>query len=86
MKRYVRATGKDGDGDITALCNSGATWSPRSKSDAIFDIDYKVHEYWVNWANYPETQIHVVVGPNGKYLRTDRDSTSRNNLDDLPNC
>ena len=44
MKRYVRATGKDGDGDITALCNSGATWSPRSKSDAIFDIDYKVRD------------------------------------------
>ena len=30
--------------------------------------------------------IHVVNGPRGKYLRTDRDSTVKNNLDDLPDC
>ena len=32
------------------------------------------------------TEIRVVNGPNGKYLRTDRDDTERNNLRDLPNC
>lgn len=26
-KRYVRATGKDRQGDITRLCNSGDYWS-----------------------------------------------------------
>ena len=86
MKRYVRATGKDNSGDITSLCNAGASWSPRSKSGAIADIESGVHEYWVNWASSPETQIHVVKGRYGKYLRTDRDNTSRNNLDDLPDC
>lgn len=85
-KRYVRQTGKDSDGDITRLCNSGYEWSPRSKAKAISDIETGVHEYWVNWANSPETKIHVVNGPNGKYLRTDRDQTHRNNLDDLPDC
>ena len=85
-KRYVRATGKNGQGDITRLCNSSEAWSPRSKADAINDIDYGYHEYWVNWLNYPETKIRVVNGPNGKYLRTDRDATARNNLDDLPDC
>ena len=85
-KRYVRATGKDSQGDITRLCNSGEAWSPRSKSDAINDIDCGYHEYCVNWANAPETKIKVVIGPTGKYLRTDRDTTSRNNLDDLPDC
>jgi len=30
--------------------------------------------------------IHVVRGPNGKYLRTDPDRTSRNNLEDLLDC
>lgn len=85
-KRYVRATGKDKDGDITRLCNSGHAWSPRPKADAIRDIESGAHEYWVNWLNSPETKIHVVNGTTGKYLRTDRDSTSRNNLDDLPDC
>jgi hypothetical protein len=85
-KRYVRQTGKDKDGDITRLCNSGQFWSPRSKADAIQDIESGTHEYWVNWANYPETKIRVVTGTRGKYLRTDRDQTSKNNLDDLPDC
>ncbi len=85
-KRYVRATGKDRQGDITRLCNAGDYWSPRSKADAIGDIETGAHSYWVNWANYPETQIRVVQGATGKYLRTDRDTTSRNNLDDLPDC
>ncbi|WP_372399834.1 DUF3892 domain-containing protein [Azospirillum sp. HJ39] len=85
-KRYVKATGKDRNGDITKLCNSGEIWSPRSKSDAISDIEYGLHEYWVQWPYQPDTKIHVVNGQNGKYLRTDRDATSRNNLDDLPDC
>ena len=85
-KRYVRQTGKDKDGDITRLCNSGQFWAPRSKADAIQDIESGTHEYWVNWANYPETKIRVVTGARGKYLRTDRDQTSKNNLDDLPDC
>jgi hypothetical protein len=85
-KRYVRATGKNSQGDITSLCNSSEAWSPRSKANAISDIESGTHEYWVNWLNSPETQIRVVNGQSGKYLRTDRDSTSRNNLDDLPDC
>ncbi len=85
-KRYVNATGKNTQGDITKLCNAGQTWSPRTKADAIGDIDGGIHEYWVNWASSPETRIRVVQGATGKYLRTDRDTTSRNNLDDLPDC
>lgn len=85
-KRYVRAAGKNSQGDITKLCNFGEYWSPRTKADAINDIDTGAHEYWVNWANAPETRIKVVQGLTGKYLRTDRDTTSRNNLDDLPDC
>ena len=89
LKRYVTATRKDMDGDITALCNSGALWSPRSKADAIRDIEYGNYEYWVRWGillGGRETPIHVVNGRYGKYLRTDRDGTTKNNLDDLPDC
>ena len=86
MKRYVRQTGKDSSGDITALCNNGQVWSPRLKTQAINDIESGLYEYWVNWTNSPETKIRVVQGKYSKYLRTDRDATSKNNLDDLPNC
>ena len=84
-KREVRNTGKDSDGDITRLCNPGSVWSPRSKADAIRDIETGTHQYVVPWTS-GETTIHVVNGPNGKYLRTDRDNTTKNNLDDLPDC
>lgn len=83
--RAVTRTGKDVDGDITRLCNPGESWSPRSKQDAIYDIESGNHTYYVPW-NSGRTEIRVVPGPNGKYLRTDRDGTSKNNLDDLDNC
>ncbi|MDU7523825.1 MAG: DUF3892 domain-containing protein [Roseomonas mucosa] len=86
-KRYVTKTGKDRNGDITKLCNAGEIWSPRSKADAIRDIEGGSHEYFVKWTVYEETKIRVVNDPKkGKYLRTDRDTTTRNNLDDLPDC
>ncbi|XOV85284.1 MAG: DUF3892 domain-containing protein [bacterium] len=85
-KRYVRKTGKDSDGDITKLCNDGSAWSPRMKADVIRDIENNTNEYWVPWQS-GETKIHVVSDRvKGKYLRTDRDQTSINNLDDLPDC
>ena len=83
--RAVYKTGKDSDGDITKLCNSGELWSPRSKADAIQDIDNGIHTYYVPWES-GRTEIRVVNGATGKYLRTDRDNTSKNNLDDLPDC
>ena len=84
--RAVVKTGKDQDGDITKLCNSGQAWSPRSKADAISDIENNVHTYYVPWKS-GRTEIRVVNDRvKGKYLRTDRDDTSKNNLDDLPNC
>ena len=83
--RAVRRTDKDDDGDITALCDSGAAWSPRLKAGAISDIESGLHTYHVPWKD-GRTEIHVVNGPTGKYLRTDRDETSRNNLADPPDC
>ena len=85
--RAVAKTGKDGDGDIVSLCNPGEFWSPRSKQWAIYDIEAGIHTYYVPWSNGSSTEIKVVFGPGGKkYLRTDRDNTTRNNLDDLPDC
>lgn len=86
--RAVRKTRKDADGDISALCSDGATWSPRSKSDVISDIEGGHHTYFVPWKS-GRTEIRVVKDASvkgGKYLRTDRDSTTKNNLDDLSDC
>jgi len=84
--RAVYKTGKDVLGNITSLCNDGASWSPRVSADAIRDIENRTHTYHVPWKS-GRTEIRVVTGSNGrKYLRTDRDGTSKNNLDDLPNC
>lgn len=85
--RAVHRTGKDRDGDITKLCGETTDfWSPRIKSDAINDIEAKMHTYHVSMAGGGKVPIHVVTGPNGKYLRSNWDGTTRNNLDDLPDC
>ncbi|WP_438014925.1 DUF3892 domain-containing protein [Sorangium sp. So ce315] len=84
--RQVTRTGKDMHGDITRLCNPGAAWSPRAKSDAIRDIESGAHTYFVSWTDGRRTEVRVVNGPTGKYLRTDCDSTTRNNLADLQDC
>lgn len=71
------------NGAIAYICNLGKSSSLRAESDAIPDIETGLHTYYVPW---PEktTQIHVVQRTRRKYLRTDRDSTTRNNLVDLP--
>lgn len=82
--RKVTRTGKNSEGDITSLC-SDAFWSPRKKADAISDIETGTHTYYV-MSGAKRVDIHVVKGSTGKYLRTDPDATSKNNLDDLPDC
>ncbi len=84
-RRRVKCTCKNSDGDITCLGNKGELWSPRHKANAIRDIERGLHTYYVKWEN-KETEVHVAGQGANKYLRTDRDNTSRNNLDELPDC
>lgn len=56
-----------------------------SSAQAISDIEARTHTYHVPWTT-ARTEITVIDGPTGKYLRTVRDGSSGNNLDDLPNC
>ncbi|PHS59767.1 MAG: hypothetical protein COB00_17375 [Alcanivorax sp.] len=84
--RQVTATGKDEDGDIIRLCNSGSFWSPRSKADAIYDIENRIHRYFVRISYLEDVDIKVVTRDGKKYLRTDPDKTTSNNLDNLPDC
>ncbi len=84
-RREVTHSRKDRFGDITALCQPGASWSPRLKQDAINDIERGIHGYYVRLRGQ-EVEIRVINARTGKYLRTDPDKTTKNNLDDLPNC
>jgi hypothetical protein len=72
-------------GDITSLCDGAQPWSPRSKADAIADIEDGAATYFVPWTT-GRTEIRVVEGATGQYLRTDHDGTEKNNLLDLPDC
>jgi len=84
--REVRETCKDTDGDIKGLCNPGSFWSPRLSADVIRDIESGEHRYIVPWTSGP-TEVEVVNDPQkGKYLRTRRDGSTGNNLDELPDC
>ncbi len=84
--RRVTHSGKNTHGDITSLGNPGEWWSPRPKADAIEDIEGATHRYYVREAGY-ESDVTVVTRNDGtKYLRTTADRTSRNNLDNLPDC
>ena len=84
--RPVNKTQKASDGDILGLCNSNETWSPRLKADAIRDIESGTHTYHVPWTS-GRTEIEVVNDPSrGKYLRSRHDSSTANNLEELPNC
>lgn len=81
--RRITHSSKDRYGNITAIGQPGQYWSPRPTADAIRDIESRAHTYFVQWPE-KRTEIGVVQGSTGKYLRTDRDDTTRNNLDDLP--
>ena len=56
-----------------------------SKAQAIRDIGGGTHAYFVDAAGY-RTSVRVITVGYKKYLRTTADGTSKNNLDNLPDC
>lgn len=84
--REITSTIKNKNGDIAGLCNSSELWSPKLKSMAIYEIEDHIHRYYIIIGN-EIVYIHVVNDPfKGKYLRTDPDKTTKNNLLELPDC
>lgn len=81
--RPVTHARRDQRGNVVGLGKPGELWSVRSSADVIRDIESRLHTYHVPWPT-GRTEIRVVNATTGKYLRTDRDRTDRNNLDDLP--
>lgn len=80
MDRRIKATQKDRNGNIVALCNPGEDWSPRSKEAVLHDIKSAKRSYYVQ-----EVQQKMYVrATQGNVLQTTADRASKNNLDNLP--
>jgi hypothetical protein len=79
MDRRVKATKKDKNGDIIALCNAGESWSPRRKADIIKDITGNKRSYYVE-----EAARRVYIRVAGDSLQTSKDAASVNHLEKLP--
>lgn len=82
-ERIITSIRVDHDGNIVALCNENERWSPLKSKEVLYDLEKDLHGYHVDWG-YGHSPITVTLGPMGKYLRVDRDCSSRNNLYDLP--
>lgn len=84
IERTVTKIKRNKEGDIVALCNSGSYWSPRNLTNVISDIEVFKFKYYVKWGDGKVTNIELIDGPSGKYLRTKLKKSSRNDLFALP--
>jgi len=85
-ERLVTSVKRDASGNLTAFCDAGAPWSPRSEEDVVDDIERGGMRYYVDWGKGKRTLIDVVTNSKGQYLRTPPDNTELNNLSSLPDC
>ena len=74
-------TGKEADGDITAM---GGPWGTASKAEAIRAINNGWIRYYVQDHQGQQASVEVVAAPTGTYLRTDPNAACDDNLDSLP--
>ena len=79
MDRRVRTVKRDRGGNIVALCNSEATWSPRRKTDVIRDILGNKKSYYVQ-ERERRSYVRVV---DGTQVRTTSDVANANSLEKL---
>jgi hypothetical protein len=82
MALQIIAVRKDSDGDITHL--KGVNWSDTIEG-VIADIEGGKFAYFVQ-VNGTEASVYVVPATayRKKHLKTTADTTTRNNLDELP--
>ena len=86
----VTATGKNDDGDIVSLCNYDPRWATwhAARLAVVKAIDGTLDEYYVirPEPNVPTAKLRVVYRYGQPYLTTHPDDSTRNNLDNLPDC
>jgi hypothetical protein len=77
QRKEVKCVCKDNKDTIIGI---GGDWGRKSSKEAMEDIERELTEYFVKNGGR-EVKIRVM-----KYLRTDPDNTTENNLDNLPSC
>lgn len=85
IERQITNTKKDSSGNIVLLCNPDEWWSPKSVKEVIYEIEESFYKYYVIADNL-KVEVKVIAGSENKYLRTDPDKTTKNNLDELQDC
>jgi len=83
--RQVTHAIRNRKGNLVALCQPSAPWSPIEKGDAIDEIEHRRNRYYVKAGNLM-AEILVVKGSHGKYLRSKADRTHVDNLKNLHGC
>ena len=89
---YIKCTEKNSDGDILAVgysygLSAGIGGKRKDKDDVIDDIDNRNKDVMTaikkagSWTEGED--VHTVEG---EYIRTDRNQTESDNLDNIPPC
>ena len=82
MEKRVTHSRKSENGNITHLKADGAIVS---KQDVIIYIDAGLYKYYTSEAGY-KAEVFVYYENGAKHIKTNADRTSKNNLDNLPDC
>jgi len=84
--RKVTVSFKDDEGKIIALGNPNFEnhWSPRMLEDIIFDIESRVHSYYVEQPDSARVYVEVLYRPTGKHIRTPVGCDPKNDLLNIP--
>lgn len=82
--RLVTHAFRDAEGRVVAIGNPQEPWLQRQSEWAISDILAERHRYFVAARNGGLRPIDVVDGESGRYLRARADSSTNNNLDNIP--
>ena len=84
--RQVTHAHRDNQGDIRGVCwkdSDGLRYT--ASADVINDIEAGTHGYYVAEAA-PSVWVLVRMRGGIKFITTEADATSKNNLDNLPAC
>jgi hypothetical protein len=85
-REVTAARRRSGHGGITHLCDQGAFWSPVAVTQAIKEIESGAIRYFSRAGGKIALLAVVKDNRGGKYLRSQPDVSTADNLDDLPAC
>jgi hypothetical protein len=69
------------------ITHIGGSWGRHSEDSAIYNIEHGIHSYYTTGGGQRANVIVATHSPSGKkYLKTDADSTTKDNLLSLEEC